>query len=113
MCKGNYCREMQGHRLDPQARSRKPLLELSRRTEIPLVATNDAHYLMPDDARAHDVLLCIGSGKTVNDENRLRYRTPNFYVRSADEMWQLFGNELPRALERTVEIAEMCGLELP
>ena len=68
---------------------------------------------MPDDAKAHDVLLCIGSGKSVHDENRLRYRTPNFYVRSADEMWQLFGDELPEALQRTVEIAEMCELELP
>src|SRR5437763_7439975 len=86
MGKGNYSLEMQNHGLEPQARIRKSLVELSKRTEIPLVATNDAHYLMPDDARAHDVLLCIGSGKTVNDENRLRYRTPNFYVRSADEM---------------------------
>jgi DNA polymerase-3 subunit alpha len=111
--KGNYFLEIQDHGLEPQARIRKPLIELSKKTGIPLVATNDAHYLMPDDARAHDVLLCIGSGKTVNDENRLRYRTPNFYVRSADEMWQLFGAELPEALERTLEIAEMCNMELP
>src|ERR1044072_2023292 len=111
--KGNYFLEIQDHVLEPQARIRKPLIELSKKTGIPLVATNDAHYLMPDDARAHDVLLCIGSGKTVNDENRLRYRTPNFYVRSADEMWQLFGAELPEALERTLEIAEMCNMELP
>jgi len=68
---------------------------------------------MPDDARAHDLLLCIGSGKTVNDENRLKYKTPNFYVRSSDEMWQIFGAELPEALNRTVEIADMCDLELP
>ncbi|MDX6383297.1 MAG: polymerase subunit alpha, partial [Blastocatellia bacterium] len=98
---------------EPQARIRKPLVELSKRTCIPLVATNDAHYLMPDDARAHDVLLCIGSGKTVNDQNRLRYGTPNFYVRSPDEMWRIFGNELPEALQRTVEIAERCDLTLP
>src|SRR5262249_1096436 len=83
------------------------------KTGIPLVATNDAHYLMPDDFRAHDVLLCIGSGKSVHDENRLKYRTPNFYVRTADEMWQIFGDELPEALQRTVEIAERCDLELP
>src|SRR5881227_3828653 len=110
---GNYFLEIQEHGLEPQARIRKSLVELSKRTGIPLVATNDAHYLMPDDAQAHDVLLCIGSGKTVNDENRLRYRTPNFYVRSADEMWQLFGAELPEALQKTVEIAEMCDLQLP
>ncbi|HVS81730.1 MAG TPA: DNA polymerase III subunit alpha [Pyrinomonadaceae bacterium] len=110
---GNYFLEIQEHGLEPQARIRKPLVELSKRTGIPLVATNDAHYLMPDDARAHDVLLCIGSGKTVNDQNRLRYGTPNFYVRSAQEMWDIFGGELPQALQRTVEIAEMCDLRLP
>ena len=77
------------------------------------MATNDSHYLMPDDARAHDVLLCIGSGKTVNDTNRLRYSSPYFYVRSQEEMWNIFGDELPEALTRTVEIAERCELKLP
>ncbi len=91
MGKGNYFLEIQEHGLEPQARIRKPLIELSKRTGIPLVATNDAHYLKPDDARAHDLLLCIGSGKTVNDQNRLRYGTPNFYVRSPEEMWDIFG----------------------
>ncbi len=110
---GNYFLEIQEHGLEPQARIRKPLVELSKRTGVPLVATNDAHYLMPEDARAHDVLLCIGSGKTVNDQNRLRYGTPNFYVRSAEEMWDIFGGELPEALQRTVEIAAMCDLHLP
>src|SRR5436853_727736 len=111
--KGNYFLEIQEHGLEPQARIRKPLVELSKRTGIPLVATNDAHYLKPDDARAHDLLLCIGSGKTVNDQNRLRYGTPNFYVRSPEEMWDIFGAELPDALQRTVEIAERCELKLP
>src|SRR5437588_10237685 len=110
---GNYFLEIQEHGLEAQARIRKPLVELSKRTGIPLVATNDAHYLMPDDARAHDVLLCIGSGKTVNDQNRLRYGPPNFYVRSPNEMWNIFGDELPGALQKTVEIAEMCDLQLP
>src|SRR5437588_11429602 len=68
---------------------------------------------MPDDARSHDVLLCIGSGKTVNDQNRLRYGTPNFYVRSPEEMWAIFGDELPEALQRTVAIAERCEFKLP
>src|SRR5437762_2779180 len=113
MGKGNYFLEIQEHGLEPQARIRKPLVELSKRTGIPLVATNDAHYLKPDDARAHDLLLCIGSGKTVNDQNRLRYGTPNFYVRSPEEMWDIFGAELPDALQRTVEIAERCELKLP
>ncbi|HEY7784420.1 MAG TPA: DNA polymerase III subunit alpha [Pyrinomonadaceae bacterium] len=111
--KGNYFLEIQEHGLEAQQRIRKQLVELSKRTGVPLVATNDAHYLRPEDARAHDVLLCIGSGKTVNDTNRLRYQSPNFYVRSPEEMWQIFGSELPDALTRTVEIAERCKLNLP
>jgi len=111
--KGNYFLEIQEHGLDAQKRIRKPLVELAKRTGVPLVATNDAHYLTPDDSRAHDVLLCIGSGKTVNDSNRLRYASPNFYVRSPEEMWQIFGDELPEVLTRTVEIAERISLKLP
>jgi DNA polymerase-3 subunit alpha len=111
--KGNYFLEIQEHGLDAQRRIRKSLVELSKRTGVPLVATNDAHYLMPEDSRAHDVLLCIGSGKTVNDTNRLRYASPNFYVRSPEEMWRIFGDELPEVLTRTVEIAERVDLALP
>ncbi len=111
--KGNYFLEIQEHGLEGQQRIRKPLVELSKRTGVPLVATNDAHYLRPEDARAHDILLCIGSGKTVNDTNRLRYQSPNFYVRSPEEMWRIFGSELPEVLTRTVEIAERCDLQLP
>ncbi len=111
--KGNYFLEIQEHGLEPQKRIRKSLVELSKRTGVPLVATNDAHYLMPDDSRAHDVLLCIGSGKTVNDTNRLRYNSPNFYVRSPEEMWRIFGDEIPEVLTRTVEIAERVDLSLP
>jgi DNA polymerase-3 subunit alpha len=111
--KGNYFLEIQEHGLDAQRRIRKSLVDLSKRTGVPLVATNDAHYLMPEDSRAHDVLLCIGSGKTVNDTNRLRYASPNFYVRSPDEMWRIFGDELPEVLTRTVEIAERIDLKLP
>lgn len=111
--KGNYFLEIQEHGLDAQKKIRKSLVELSKRTGVPLVATNDAHYLMPEDSRAHDVLLCIGSGKTVNDTNRLRYASPNFYVRSPEEMWRIFGDELPDVLTRTVDIAERCELKLP
>src|SRR5205085_5556448 len=111
--KGNYYLEIQEHGLDAQKRIRKPLVELSKRTNIPLVATNDAHYLTPEDATAHDVLLCIGSGKTIKDPNRLRYGAPTFYVRSPEEMWGIFGKEMPETLTRTVDIAEMCDLQLP
>ncbi len=111
--KGNYYLEIQEHDLDAQKRIRKSLVELAKRTGVPLVATNDAHYLLPEDARAHDVLLCIGSGKIVKDQNRLRYGSPNFYVRSPAEMWAIFGQEMPEALYRTVEIAQMCDLQMP
>lgn len=110
--KGNYFIELQDHGLEMQAKVRQPLIDLSRRTGIPLVATNDVHYLTPDDARAHDILLCIGNGKTVNDPNRLRYGASNFYLRTAEEMWELFA-DVPDALRRTCEIAEMCDLQMP
>ncbi|MDX2031993.1 MAG: DNA polymerase III subunit alpha [Blastocatellia bacterium] len=109
---GNYYLEVQEHGLDAQNRIRKPLVELSKKTGIPLVATNDSHYLMNTDVKAHDALLCIGTGKTINDPNRLTYGSPNYYFRSAEEMWQVFGEE-PDMLLRTLEIAEKCQLEFP
>jgi DNA polymerase-3 subunit alpha len=110
--KGNYYLEIQEHGLDGQRRIRKPLVELSKKTGIPLVATNDSHYLLASDVKAHDILLCIGTGKTVEDPNRLSYGSPNYYFRSADEMWETFGEE-PQLLHRTLEIAEKCNLEFP
>lgn len=110
--KNNYFIEIQEHGLEAQKRIRKPLVELSKRADIPIVATNDSHYLMPEDVKAHDTLLCIGTGKTINDPNRLTYGAPSYYFRSASEMWQIF-NEQPEWLTRTVEIAERCNLEFP
>jgi DNA polymerase-3 subunit alpha len=110
--KGNYYLEIQEHGLDAQKRIRKPLVELSKKTGIPLVATNDSHYLMDTDVKAHDILLCIGTGKTINDPNRLTYGSPKYYFRSAEEMWETFGEE-PDLLLRTLEIAEKCNLEFP
>ena len=92
--KGNYYLEIQDHGLELQSSIRKPLLELSVKTGIPLVATNDSHYLLESDSRVHDILLCIGTGKTIRDPNRLRYGSPKYYFRSASEMWALFG-EVP------------------
>jgi DNA polymerase III subunit alpha len=109
---GNFYLEIQEHGLDAQKRIRKPMVELSKKTGIPLVATNDSHYLMASDVKAHDTLLCIGTGKTINDPNRLTYGSPNYYFRSAEEMWETFGEE-PDLLLRTLEIAEKCNLEFP
>ena len=94
--KGNYYLEIQEHGLDAQNRIRKPLVDLSKRTGVPLVATNDAHYLTPRRCCAHDVLLCIGSGKTVNDPNRLRYGPPNFYVRSPKRCGEFSERKYPK-----------------
>ncbi|HKP68486.1 MAG TPA: DNA polymerase III subunit alpha [Pyrinomonadaceae bacterium] len=87
------------------------LASLAKKNSIPIVAANDAHYLSSDDARAHEVLLCIGEGRTLSEE---RYTLPssNYYVRSAEEMWQIFGDEYPDALTNTLKIAEQCQLEL-
>ncbi|HTK38915.1 MAG TPA: DNA polymerase III subunit alpha, partial [Pyrinomonadaceae bacterium] len=89
----------------------KRLVEFSKQTGTPLVATNDAHYLNADDARAHEVLLCIGEGKTLSGEGSGEYAGK--YVRSAEEMWAIFGNELSESLTNTLKIAETCALKLP
>jgi len=112
--KGNYYLEVQNHGLEQEVQTVIPgMIELSKKTGIPLAATNDCHYLMQDDWRAHDILVCIGAGKTVNEKRGLRYKEGEFFVRSAAEMWEIFGGDLPQALLNTVAIAEMCELELP
>ena len=112
--KGNYYLEVQNHGLEQEVQTVIPgMIALSKKTGIPLAATNDCHYLMQDDWRAHDILVCIGAGKTVNEKRGLRYKEGEFYVRSAAEMWGIFGADLPEALLNTVAIAEMCDLELP
>jgi DNA polymerase III subunit alpha len=112
--KGNYYLEVQNHGLEQEVQTVIPgMIQLSKKTGIPLAATNDCHYLMQDDWRAHDILVCIGAGKTVNEKRGLKYKEGEFYFRSAEEMWQIFGGDLPEALLNTVAIAEMCELELP
>src|ERR1043166_6384747 len=76
-----------------------------------VICTNDVHYLGREDAYAHDVLLCIGTGATIHDQNRLRYTADEFYMKSPDEMATIF-REFPGAVEQTLEIAERCNLEM-
>ncbi|NNE66003.1 MAG: DNA polymerase III subunit alpha [Pyrinomonadaceae bacterium] len=109
---GNFFLEIQDHGIAQEKTIRKPLVNLSKNSGIPLVATNDVHYLNEDDARAHEVLMCIGDGKTINDGTRRRLGSDKFYLRSAEEMWEVFGTELPEALTQTVEISEMCDVEI-
>ena len=102
--------ELQDHGIRDQAAVNRGLLRLHQDTGIPLVCTNDCHYLRKEDAEAHDVLLCIQTGKMVEDENRMRYEPQNFYVRSTEEMEALF-KEYPDAIANTERIAERCNLE--
>jgi DNA polymerase-3 subunit alpha len=112
--KGNYYLEVQNHGLEEEVKTVIPgMIELSKKTGIPLAATNDCHYLMKEDWRAHDILVCIGAGKTVNEKRGLKYKEAEFYVRTPAEMWELFGKDMPEALLNTVRIAEMCDLSLP
>ncbi len=108
--KDSYYLELQDHGIRDQAAVNQGILRLHEETGIPLVCTNDAHYLRKEDAEAHDVLLCIQTGKTIYDEDRMRYEPRNFYLRSTEEMEALFG-QYPEAVANTEKIAEMCQLE--
>ncbi|WP_426249358.1 DNA polymerase III subunit alpha [Paenibacillus pabuli] len=103
--------ELQDHGLSEQKRVNPQLIRLAAELDIPLVATNDSHYLSEEDADLQDVLICIGTGKTVDDENRLRIGTNQLYLKSEQEMARLFPH-VPEALENTVRIAESCELQL-
>ena len=109
--KGNFYIEIQDQGLPEEKRINPHLVRLSRETGIPLVATNDCHYLNQADARAQDVLVCIQTGKTVSDPNRMKFATDQFYFKSFEEMHAVFG-EVPEALSRTLEIAERCNVHL-
>ncbi|MEW5797208.1 MAG: DNA polymerase III subunit alpha [Candidatus Zixiibacteriota bacterium] len=108
---GNFFIEIQNHGLEKEQTLVPKLAAISRETGIPLVATNDCHYIRQQDANAHDALLCIQTGKFVSDTDRMRYNTDQIYFKSADEMQQALG-DFPEALENTLRIAEMCNLEL-
>ncbi len=107
----NYYIELQENGVPAQMELNKKLLELARELHINVVATNDCHYLRREDARAHDILLCIGTGKTVNDASRLKFQGDGLYFRSPEEMKQAFA-DLPEAIRNTVEIAERCNVEM-
>ncbi len=109
---GNFFLEMQYQGIDEQLVVNKGLAPIARELNMPLVATNDVHYLTHGDHRPHDILLCIGTGKNVNDRERLRYHGDQFYLKTAEEMQKVFG-EIPEALANTVRIAERCHVDIP
>ena len=106
----NFYLEIQRHGIPEEDEAAKGLIRLSRETGIPLALTNDAHYLEKDDARYQDVLLCIQTGKTLEEPNRMRFETQEFYLKSEEEMRTLFP-ELPEAADNTVKIAERCAYD--
>ena len=109
--KDNFYLELQDHGLEEQKRVNEGIVQLSRELDLPLVASNDCHYLTQEDSFPHDVLLCIQTGKTVQDTNRLSYRTDQFFFKTEEEMATLFGH-LPDALTNTLAIAECCEFQL-
>jgi len=109
---GRFYLELQKNNIDDQKIVNQGLVELSRAMSVPLVATNDCHYLNKTDAQAHEVLLCIQTGKTMSTPDRMRFTTDEFYLKSPDEMKKAFA-DVPDAIENTVAIAEQCNLEIP
>ena len=106
----NFYLELQDHGIDAQRPVNQGLQRLARETGLPLVVTNDAHYLRREDARMQDVLLCIQTGKTVDDENRMKFETEEFYLKSEEELRALFPG-CDEAFENTAKIAQRCNLE--
>jgi len=109
--KGNFYLEIQDQGLADEKRIHEALFRLERELKIPLVATNDSHYLCGDDSKAHDVMLCVQTGSKIHDVDRFRFDSDQFFVKSGDEMELLF-KDSPAVLQRTMEIAERCELKL-
>src|SRR3712207_4546067 len=108
--KDDFYLEVQYHGMQEQLKVNKELIKLSKEIDVPLVATNDVHYITKEDYLPHDILLCIQTGRTVDEENRMKYPSDQFYLKSQDEMYELF-SEIPEALENTVKIAEKCNFD--
>ena len=109
--RGNYFLELQDHGIPMQRQVNQGIIRLSRELDIPLAATNDCHYINAEDWEAHDILLCIQTGKKVADENRMRYEGGQYYVKSEEEMRELF-SYIPEAIDNTARIAERCNVEI-
>ncbi|MBP8784730.1 MAG: DNA polymerase III subunit alpha, partial [Synergistaceae bacterium] len=108
----NFYLELQHNSIKEQALVNKTLIKMSRDHDFPLIATNDAHYMKQADAAWHDVLLCVQTNANVNDINRYRFTGDDYYLRSGEEMWRLFGTELPDSLLNTQKIADRCNVTL-
>ncbi|WP_027307624.1 DNA polymerase III subunit alpha [Caloramator sp. ALD01] len=107
---GNFYLELQNHGFDEQKKVNELLVKLSKETGIPLVATNDVHYVEREDAKAHEILLCIQTGKTIDDEDRMSFEVDEFYLKSIEEMQEIF-KDYQEALSNTLKIADECNVE--
>ncbi|ETS95055.1 DNA polymerase III, alpha subunit domain protein, partial [Fusobacterium sp. CM21] len=107
----NFFLELQDHGIPEQKFTNQGLMRISSETGIPLIATNDCHYLYKEDAEAHDVLICIQTQKIVTDEDRMKYEGGQFYVKSPEEMKEIF-HYIPEAIENTGKIAKRCNVEI-
>lgn len=107
---GNFYLELQDHGITEQIEVNKKLVKLSEETGIPLIATNDIHYINREDASAHEILLCIQTGKTMDDEDRMKFPGDEFYLKSIEEMEKLF-SYVPSAIQNTLKIADQCNVE--
>lgn len=108
--KDGFYLELQNHGMEEQKKVNEVNIQLAKELNIPLVATNDVHYINQEDSKAHDILMCIQTGKTVDDPNRRRYPSDQFYLKSPEEMWDMF-DYVPEALENTLKIAEECNFD--
>ncbi|HEX4156691.1 MAG TPA: DNA polymerase III subunit alpha [Acidobacteriaceae bacterium] len=109
--KGNYFLEIQDHGLEPDRKVTEAMFRLEKDLNIPLIATNDSHYIEDQDARSHEVLLCVQTADSMNNPKRFKFDTQEFYIKSAEEMHRLFA-QAPEVCTRTMQFAERCALEL-
>ena len=110
--KDNFYLEIMDHGIPEQTTANKGIIKLSREFDIPVVATNDAHYLKKEHAKSHEMLLCIQTNNTMDDEKRFRFSSDQFYFKSGDEMYELF-KDIPEAISNTLDVAERCNLKIP
>ncbi|ERI94368.1 DNA polymerase III, alpha subunit [Clostridiales bacterium oral taxon 876 str. F0540] len=108
--KDGFYLELQYHGVEEQQKVNEELVKMSKELDIPLICTNDVHYINREDSRAHDILLCVQTGRTVDEEKRMRYPSDEFYLKSPQEMYENF-SYIPEALNNTVKIAEQCNFD--
>jgi len=111
MGEDNFFLELQYHNLEYQKTINEKLIQIGDKLSIPLVATNNCHYLEKKDFRAHEILLCLQTGKTINDPYRMQYPSDEYYFKSPEEMIEIF-KDVPEAIENTVKIADRCNLDM-